>query len=55
MHSGTASILSRSSLSRSGSGGKDLGVGDQCFEFFFARHAGEVIYDFLKFGRKIDI
>lgn len=30
---------------------KRLSVRNQGFEFFFARHAGEVIYDLLKFGR----
>ena len=50
MHSGTDSILARSSLSRSGNDRQGLGVSDQRFDFLFTRHAGEVIYNFLEFG-----
>ena len=33
-------------------GCQGFGVSDQRFDLFFARHAGEIIDDFLKFGRK---
>jgi hypothetical protein len=52
MHSGTASILSRASLISFRQRRQGLGVADQSFQFFFARHAGEVVHDLLKFGRQ---
>ena len=51
MHSGTGSIFGAFLFEPIRKRRQGLGVGDQRFYFFFAAHAGEVIHDFLEFGR----